>query len=126
MAYSGEKKKEYQRQWKQKRRVQWLEENGPCVLCGSDEDMQIDHIDPDQKVDHKIWSWSKARREAELAKCQILCYSCHKKKTEKERRPPHGTNSRYTSKKFRCRCDLCREAHRLVARGELDSRSLVR
>lgn len=30
-----------------------------------------------QKINHRVWSWAEARREAELAKCQILCHDCH-------------------------------------------------
>jgi hypothetical protein len=29
-------------------------------------------------VDHRhIWHWTKARREEELAKCEVLCDVCH-------------------------------------------------
>ncbi|MEM1416560.1 MAG: HNH endonuclease [Myxococcota bacterium] len=52
-----------------------------CVKCGSVERLELDHIDPAQKVTHSIWSWSQARREAEIAKCQVLCRRCHKRKT---------------------------------------------
>ena len=31
------------------------------------------------KKDHKIWSWSKQRREAEIKKCVVLCRKCHVK-----------------------------------------------
>jgi hypothetical protein len=48
----------------------------------------------------------------ELKKCQLLCATCHKKKTlEKQEfgiESSHGTIWRY--KKYKCRCDKCREA----------------
>jgi hypothetical protein len=63
------------------RRKKWFEENGPCVDCGSWERLELDHEDPAQKVSNQVWSWSDAKRTAELAKCKPRCYWCHKKKT---------------------------------------------
>lgn len=118
MGYANpERQRAYQRRWLQKRREAWIEDNGPCAKCGSWDDPQVDHVDPGTKVSHNVWSWSKARREAELAKCQVLCSSCHFKKTGKENsRPiPHGTDGAYTKRK--CRCAACREAHRVVKKA---------
>jgi 5-methylcytosine-specific restriction endonuclease McrA len=78
------KQNEYQRKWLAVRRTAWLAANGPCVTCGSVEDLQVDHRDPALKVDHKVWSWSEERRAAELAKCQVLCKQCHLEKTVTE------------------------------------------
>ena len=36
-------------------------------------------------MSHRIWSWTDARREAELAKCRALCYDCHLAKSAGER-----------------------------------------
>ena len=57
--------------------------NGPCVKCGcwDLDQLEVDHIDPNTKVSHRVWSWSKERRENELAKCQVLCRACHLTKT---------------------------------------------
>jgi len=116
MGYTGETKRKYQRDWMAKRRRTWLRENGPCSKCGSKRGLQVDHIDPLLKVSHNVWSWSSERRVEELAKCQVLCSSCHKKKTTLQRREqhpiPHGTDSGYTRRK--CRCPDCREAHRVA------------
>lgn len=76
-----EKQKEYQRNWLAKRRADWFSENGPCINCGSWDNLELDHIDPSTKVDNKIWSWSKERRDKETAKCQVLCEDCHHEKT---------------------------------------------
>jgi hypothetical protein len=46
--------------------------------------LELDHKDHRQKVSHTIWSWSMERRDAELAKCQVLCHDCHLDKTNKE------------------------------------------
>jgi 5-methylcytosine-specific restriction endonuclease McrA len=79
-----ERQHEYQRQWLAERRAEWF--NGKCcVLCSSTEGLELDHLDPTKKISHRIWSWSAQRREAELAKCRILCRQCHKDKSSKEK-----------------------------------------
>jgi predicted transcriptional regulator len=47
------------------------------------------------------------------AKAPKLCAVCYGARCE----PEHGTLSRYTSRKWRCRCDDCREANRLYVRS---------
>ena len=79
------KQREYQRLWMARRRSEWMEANGPCVDCGSSEALEVDHSDQTTKVEHKVWSWSKVRREAELAKCVVRCYDCHMAKSVTER-----------------------------------------
>lgn len=81
MAYSDpERQREYQRLWMAERRAEYLADKR-CVKCGSTEELEIDHIDSTKKVDHRIWSWSKERREVELKKCQVLCARHHLEKT---------------------------------------------
>jgi rRNA maturation endonuclease Nob1 len=75
------KQRAYQLDRYHRLRVAWLVQNGPCKLCGSKEDLEVDHIDAKKKVSHRIWCWSLPRREAELKKCRVLCRSCHQKKT---------------------------------------------
>lgn len=75
------RQREYMRLWMKRRRDEWVAENGPCIDCGSFENLQVDHIDAEFKVTHRVWSWSKKRREAELAKCVVRCRPCHAKKT---------------------------------------------
>lgn len=116
-----EKKKKLDRERVARRRRDWVAANGPCKECGSKRHLQVDHIDPKKKVDHRIWSWSEDRRETELAKCQVLCRDCHQEKTSLENAPPHGTNQRYTSSRWRCRCQPCRDAH-AVKNAELRAR----
>lgn len=97
----------YQRRWVARRKEKWLTKNGPCVKCDSDEELEVDHIDPEKKVSHRIWSWSKARRDRELKKCQVLCSECHKEKTvDQLSKEEHGTLWQYRKG---CRCDACRE-----------------
>lgn len=81
-------------------------------MCGMIEELEIHHIDPTIKVSHRIWSWAPARRNAELAKCEVLCHDCHLKETWQGRRALHGTTTRYN--KWRCRCPACRTAKAMV------------
>ena len=101
--------REYQRRWVRQRRARWLMDNGPWVQCGSFRDLQVDHIDPSQKVTHAVWSWSDERRATELAKCQVLCASCHRSKTAAQLSKPvtHGTKAAYAKG---CRCRPCTDA----------------
>ena len=126
MPLTGERKREYDREWVRKRREQFFDGKS-CVECGSIDRLELDHIDRATKVSHKIWSWSEARRNEELAKCQVLCHDCHLSKTAKENTRPvtHGTRAGYEYHK--CRCDSCHEAY-LAAWREyrlLNPRSVV-
>jgi hypothetical protein len=73
--------RDYQKKWIARRRAEWFKDK-KCVKCGSTDRLEIDHIDPKTKVSHTVWSWAKTRREAELAKCQVLCYEHHLEKTK--------------------------------------------
>lgn len=100
----------YKREWARARRAEYMAGKS-CVVCGTTESLEVDHIDPAQKVSHRIWTWSRPRIEAELAKCQILCTEHHKEKTRSQIPiPEHGTISRYGGR-HKCRCDLCRKAN---------------
>jgi len=105
-----EQQREFQQGWLAKRRAEWFA-GKVCAHCGSPDRLELDHIDPLVKISHSVWSWTKVRRDAELAKCQPLCHDCHKVKTAEFLAPPHGTSSRYTSSKWRCRCSQCRAAN---------------
>src|ERR1700704_6489990 len=105
-----EKQRKYQREWVARRRREWLKHNGPCVDCGSWRNLEIDHEDPTKKVTNAVWSWSKERRDEELAKCSVRCKKCHKKKTSiyrsAHRVVTHGIIAGYLS--HGCRCEKCK------------------
>ncbi|AVI04753.1 HNH endonuclease [Mycobacterium phage LifeSavor] len=107
-----EARREYQRQWIAKRRADFFADKR-CVKCGSTEELNLDHIDPTKKVSHNIWSWSQVRRDAEIAKCQVLCLPCHKDKTAADRKYKrlHGHVGTYD--RWGCRCGLCKAAKRV-------------
>ena len=87
MTASPEGRRAYQRQWMRDRRAEAVAAfGGRCRQCGSVERLQFDHIDPATKTTNAIWAMGKAKREAELAKCQLLCAACHAAKTRAEMR----------------------------------------
>lgn len=62
MGYTGEKKREYAREWIRKRRKSWIDQHGPCVQCGSNEKLEVDHIDLSKKLinPRSLWAMSSA------------------------------------------------------------------
>jgi hypothetical protein len=106
---------QYQNAWLKRRRQEWLATQGACVRCGSWKKLEVDHIDPEQKVSHRIWSLSEKRRLAELEKCQVLCHGCHLKKTAADRAAKvlHATLTMYRNG---CRCRACKAVHAIRER----------
>ncbi len=107
-----EAQRDYQRRWIAERRALFFSEK-ECEWCSSSEALKLHHRDVTKKESHNIWSWGEARRLAEIAKCLVLCSSCHKRahsearRLEAELRNPHGTRQRY---QLGCSCALCRAA----------------
>lgn len=109
-----DQRRKLQREWLKARRESWITANGPCSSCGSNNSLQVDHIDRKTKISHRVWSWRRERREQELAKCQVLCDKCHKLKSKLEaqnylRKVSHGTPHEYL--RHRCRCSDCKNAY---------------
>jgi hypothetical protein len=104
-----DKQNEYQRERLRKRRELFLSDK-VCRICGSKDNLELDHIDRTLKVSHSVWSWSQGRRDLEIAKCQILCHNDHIDKTWSLdfKRAECGTHSKYTTG---CRCLECKAAH---------------
>lgn len=100
--------REYQLAWVKRRRNEWIADHGPCAICGSWDQPEVDHIDRSTKVltPAKIWSLSpeNPKRIAELAKCQVLCHDCHQEKTSTELASLHSgvraSNASLTSEKL--------------------------
>lgn len=85
---------------------------GRCAFCGSQEDLEFDHIDPATKEFSIIGGSrvARARLLEELKKCQLLCKDCHKKKTYGDRSPRHGSKITWNRG---CHCADCREGQRI-------------
>lgn len=79
------KQREYQRLWLQKRKKDFYK-NKCCVVCGAKDKLELDHINPADKVTHRVWSMSETNRKLEVNKCQVLCKACHLEKTLRQRR----------------------------------------
>ena len=89
---------------------------GKCSNCRSLNNLEFDHINHISRTRwvNQLLSCSWRRITKELMKCQLLCNSCHLKKTLKDigKKPwyeLHGTVTRY--KNYNCRCESCRVAH---------------
>ena len=79
--------REYMSRRYKERRDQVIERlGGKCARCSSTDDLQLDHKDPKIKsfpISRLInKSWKRCLEE--LAKCQLLCEKCHKKKTRQD------------------------------------------
>ena len=92
---------------------------GECANCGETERLDFDHIDPATKDPSlrkggQIFTWKEERRERELAKCQLLCKSCHIRKIRLERTGSeeiqHGKYSTYVNHCRGSGCTPCKNA----------------
>lgn len=107
---------EYQRKRKRERRKKFLMLlGGRCAVCGSQKNLQFDHLDPKKKKFHiaRMINAPEDVVQKEVEKCQLLCEDCHRLKTKEKweyalPESPHGSLWRY--KKYKCRCDKCKAA----------------
>ena len=124
----------YMRKRRAKRREEArLRLGGKCVVCGSTEKLEFDHVDPSTKVlnvsSAKCLDGPRDRLLEEVDKCQLLCKLHHREKSRlngdlsgggHNKLPvKHGTASLYNQK---CRCDHCKEWKRKYRNGLVDSR----
>lgn len=86
---------------------------GKCVLCGSVNNLEFDHIDKTTKMFDIAHCWNKPLEVfwTEVKKCQLLCDQHHNFKTIDEKgfkraKGKHGTISTYNY----CHCEQCRAA----------------
>lgn len=84
---------------------------GKCVVCGTTENLELDHIDPKTKSFgiSQMWSVRLERFQKELGKCQLLCKKHHVEKTKNDSTYTETHSyTRYMNKKYKCRCDVCK------------------
>jgi len=113
----------YQLAWLAKRRAAWFK-GKVCETCGSEDNLELDHVDRSTKIDHRVWSWSQSRRDEELAKCVPRCHKCHSKRSGEQAREylsrpiVHGTVSAYLRKK--CKCEICLDFYKKWRRNKYE------
>jgi len=102
------KQLQYQVRWVQSRRTRFIEDNGPCELCLSAENLKVIRRDG-KKLHTNVWGLAEPKRNEALKECRILCAACLKI----QRTPPikHGTQHAYRDRK--CRCEICKKAYKL-------------
>lgn len=132
---SNEYMKEYVKNRRLERRAILLEMAGnECVVCGSTDRLEFDHIDRKKKKFNLSGKgldkpWYEILEEFE--KCQLLCRKHHRQKTIREGEtggghnkilnPTHGSAHNWNSG---CRCEECRLWKKLYRIGEVDARGL--
>jgi 5-methylcytosine-specific restriction endonuclease McrA len=83
----SERKAYRERRYRSRRLAAVLALGGKCVVCGSTEHLEFDHVDRARKtanMDALFRDASHARINAELTLCQLLCESCHGRKSRYE------------------------------------------
>jgi 5-methylcytosine-specific restriction endonuclease McrA len=104
--------RDYHREYYRKRRKAIFDYlGGACVICGTTEHLQVDHINPADKSFEIKSRLSVKNNKAELDKCQLLCRRHHLEKTARENSGfQHGTIYAWMKKK--CKCEVCESAKR--------------
>lgn len=99
--------KEYHKEYYRKRRQAIFDYlGGKCVVCGTTDELEVDHIEREDKSFNISSKLSVKNNKAELDKCQLLCKTHHKEKTAQENTGfEHGTMYAWMKKK--CRCEIC-------------------
>ncbi len=115
------------RRYYQRRAAAIAQLGGKCSAtgCGATDDLEFDHLDPNQKefdVSAALATWSEERLQHELAKCRLLCGRHHKQRHGVGRGQTHGTDSCY---RRGCRCEPCRQAHSVVTRAYAEKRAIA-
>lgn len=80
---------------------------GVCVDCGFTEDLEFDHVDPENKSFSigDIMTYPSSVVDAELDKCVLRCKSCHITRTAEQQSVEHGEGA---SGKKNCKCRPCK------------------
>ena len=132
MANTNEYMTNYMKLRRIKRRLKIIAHlGGKCSICGTDKNLEINHINPKEKTYNigKIQDgvWEKILEE--LKKCELLCKDHHKEVTKQQYKkglmpPPwnkntaiknHGTTRKYSEDG--CRCNDCVKAKKLYRKG---------
>jgi len=85
-AYNSYMRDYMKRRYHRRRKEALAQLGGRCALCGEDEGNQLrfDHVDAKTKtydLARRFAGLSEEKLQDELRLCQVLCESCHKRKT---------------------------------------------
>ena len=97
---------------------------GKCVICGTTQNLQFDHINPAEKEFDvgQLLNYAQIKILEELKKCQLLCDTHHTQKSKANgeyrgghnkidiKNASHGTSIMYH--KFKCKCEECKQYKR--------------
>lgn len=128
------KMNDYMKARYERRRLEWINKlGGRCVVCGTTDQLNFDHIIASTKEYDlaKILSGgSNAKVAAEMAKCQLLCHKDHVKKSLEFKDVKVVEHGGGVSGKKNCLCDLCKPVKNAYARKwkknkKLNNASLV-
>jgi len=84
----NEYQRKYQKNRYHERKKQAIDMlGGKCSSCGTTKKLELDHKKPGTKsfTITKLWSVPEAEFKKEVKKCRLLCNSCHRKNTSKQR-----------------------------------------
>lgn len=112
------------RRWRRARLIEML--GGECVRCGSTDELEFDHVDPETKLFAVGSDMSRAWATlvAEALKCQLLCRPCHIEKGREDRpEPAHGY---YRYWYWGCRCAECRADNAVKSKRQRDRAAVAR
>ncbi len=103
------------REYRAKRRAEAVAYlGGQCVICGSSDEVEFHHIDPETKISNiSGFAGSKTAFWEEVEKCELRCHEHHTDVTFEMTMPDHGT---YARRRRGCRCVACDEAWRVKRR----------
>lgn len=90
---------------------------GICVNCGTVEELQFDHIDPYSKqIEIRLLIKGRHWDHPEIKKIQLLCKSCHHKKSRQEQsliaNKKHGFSRTAYNRCGPPKCNKCKEWNR--------------
>lgn len=89
---------------------------GVCVVCGTTEDLQFDHVDPTSKSFTITMGWGSQEGKfwSEVEKCQLLCRPHHIEKTltNGDNGKTYARHGTYYMYHYGCRCEECVRAGR--------------
>lgn len=104
-------KERYKKVYVERKELYLTKLGGRCVVCGSIDNLEFDHIDASTKsftFTTKIASLSISKLDAEAKKLQLLCNNCHKEKTAASSDDGSVEHGGGTSGKRNCPCAPCK------------------